>query len=133
MSAVVISETAYPAPRRLQSSRNGLSVTPAIGARISGGEIGWGPIIMTVPILPGHGRRRDEGGGSARRAPLGNEMHGARLRAVVAVLLVEPDLVADLEVVDDGVHDAAPVAKGQAPLRRRYCAQNTPDSPSPGR
>ena len=36
-SLMVISDTASPAPMRLHSSRNGLSVTPAIGARITRG------------------------------------------------------------------------------------------------
>ena len=38
-SLVVISETASPAPMRLHSSRNGLSVTPAMGASTSGGSM----------------------------------------------------------------------------------------------
>src|SRR5690606_1538922 len=113
-----ISVTAYPAPMRLQSSRNGLSVTPAIGARISGGSIRWGPIIMTAPILPGAAGAGTTDGESGRAAPR-DEMHGARLRAVVAVLLVEPDLVADAEVVEVGVHDAVAVEVDQTPLRRR--------------
>ncbi|GAE60326.1 hypothetical protein XPN_2232 [Xanthomonas arboricola pv. pruni MAFF 301427] len=36
---MVISDTASPAPSRLHSSRNGLSVTPAIGARITFGSM----------------------------------------------------------------------------------------------
>ena len=38
-SDVVISETAKPAPSRLLSNRNGLSVTPAMGARITFGSM----------------------------------------------------------------------------------------------
>jgi hypothetical protein len=47
-SLVVISDTASPAPRRLHNCRNGLSVTPAIGARISFGSMAWGPIRMRL-------------------------------------------------------------------------------------
>ncbi len=36
LSAITISDTARPAPRRRHKSRNGRSVTPAIGATISG-------------------------------------------------------------------------------------------------
>ena len=43
-SDVVISDTARPAPSRLHSRRNGLSVTPAIGARITRGWMAWGPM-----------------------------------------------------------------------------------------
>jgi hypothetical protein len=45
-SLVVISDTAKPAPSRLHSSRNGLSVTPAIGARITFGSMRCGPISI---------------------------------------------------------------------------------------
>jgi hypothetical protein len=45
-SEVVISETAKPAPNRLHSSRNGLSVTPAMGARITFGSMRCGPISI---------------------------------------------------------------------------------------
>src|SRR5690606_15741515 len=45
-SLVVISDTANPAPSRLHSSRNGLSVTPAIGARITFGSMACGPMRM---------------------------------------------------------------------------------------
>ena len=38
-SLMVISDTARPAPNRLHSSRNGLSVTPAMGASITGGSM----------------------------------------------------------------------------------------------
>ncbi|CAM5351010.1 hypothetical protein RLIN73S_07433 [Rhodanobacter lindaniclasticus] len=38
-SALVISEAAKPAPSRLHSRRNGLSVTPAIGASTTGGSM----------------------------------------------------------------------------------------------
>ena len=38
-SLVVISETHRPAPRRLHSIRNGLSVTPAMGASTTGGSM----------------------------------------------------------------------------------------------
>src|SRR5690606_35495640 len=50
-SLVVISDIARPAPSRLHSSRNGLSVTPAIGARITLGVLVWGPMCM-APIVP---------------------------------------------------------------------------------
>ena len=45
-SLVVISDTASPAPSRLHSSRNGLSVTPAMGARITFGAMAYGPMRM---------------------------------------------------------------------------------------
>src|SRR5690606_30372980 len=45
-SLVVISDTANPAPSCLHSSRNGLSVTPAIGARTTFGSMACGPMRM---------------------------------------------------------------------------------------
>src|SRR5687768_10895622 len=65
-SDVVISDTASPAPSRLQSWRNGLSVTPAIGARITLGSTRWGPMrtaadssgfASTFPARPYNARR----------------------------------------------------------------------------
>src|SRR5690606_38058736 len=47
-SEMVISEAARPAPRRLHSSRNGLSVTPAIGASTTPGSIVYGPIRIAA-------------------------------------------------------------------------------------
>src|SRR5690606_29723975 len=53
-SLVVISDTARPAPSCLHSSRKGLSVTPAMGARTTRGSMAWGPIRM-APLSPAAG------------------------------------------------------------------------------
>src|SRR3546814_8029754 len=68
-SLVVISDIARPAPSRLHSSRNGLSVTPAIGARITLGVMAWGPMSIGAfyprgagPIAPGPAETAGSGG-----------------------------------------------------------------------
>ena len=45
-SDAIISVTVKPAPNRLTSVRNGMSVTPVIGARITGTSMRLGPIWM---------------------------------------------------------------------------------------
>ena len=44
----IISETTSPAPLRLTSRRNGMSLTPDMGARITGSSILIGPMFMPM-------------------------------------------------------------------------------------
>src|SRR5690606_4746066 len=90
-SLVVISDTASPAPSRLHSSRNGLSVTPAIGARTTFGSMAWGPMRIPPLSQPRRGRASGRRGRPVRAGSGGQVGHrGAgrvgldRLDAVVA-------------------------------------------------
>src|SRR5207342_1693867 len=65
-SEVVISDTHRPAPMRLQSTRNGLSVTPAMGARITFGARVCGPMRMAPASLQRSRREPGHGDGCAR-------------------------------------------------------------------
>ncbi len=47
-SLAIISETTSPAPKDLTRRRNGRSVTPDIGARITGSARVMGPIAMLI-------------------------------------------------------------------------------------
>src|SRR5690606_29328451 len=98
-SLVVISDIASPAPSRLHSSRNGLSVTPAIGARITLGVMSWGPMRICAfyprcagPIRPGPRRLPGSAGLVVHGRVRGVGLH--RGDAVVAPALVGIHLAA---------------------------------------
>src|SRR5690242_19832918 len=65
-----ISDTASPAPRRLQSLRNGRSVTPAIGATINGLANLCGPICIATCNRQLRKPRREQREVSPRRSGL---------------------------------------------------------------
>src|SRR5690606_23975287 len=131
-SELVISEAHSPAPRRLQRMRNGLSVTPAIGASSRPGAMRCGPICSSGSGLAGCLSTagllgNDDGGDLAvrRRRPIDaygllvddagvGRVLADRLDAVVATGfgLVHLALADHLAVAGDEVEVEAPVLSG---------------------
>ncbi len=85
-SLMVISDTANPAPSRLHSCRNGLSVTPAMGARITGVSMRCGPICMPA-ILPA--AQAPDATGPGRRARIRGQAVSSTTSASGALLFTE--------------------------------------------